>query len=135
MEDNFYNNPDEIRNFALTQVEYKQDLRWYKGYRSTTNFHPTGIRESFEDIIGENITNFGQGVNGCFQIMTATDQQVYHFDEQKWAAMVYLTPNAPIESGTRLHRAKGNSEIRHKLHNGVNEYFNGDFCLISNLLA
>ena len=24
--DNFYNNPDQIRNFALTQVQYQEDL-------------------------------------------------------------------------------------------------------------
>jgi glycosyltransferase involved in cell wall biosynthesis len=124
--DNFYSNPDEIRNFALTQVEYKQDLRWYKGYRSTTHFHPPGIREAFENIIGENITNFQEGINGCFQLMISTDQQVYHYDEQKWAAMIYLSPNAPIESGTRLHQAK-TSAIGHKLDTGINEYFNGNF--------
>jgi glycosyltransferase involved in cell wall biosynthesis len=125
--DNFYSNPDDIRNFALSQVEYKQDLRWYKGYRSTTHYHPQGIRESFEDIIGENITNFGGGTNGCFQLMLSSDPQVYHYDEQKWAAMIYLTPNAPIESGTRLHRAKSNSMIRHKLDSSIDEYFNGNF--------
>ena len=124
--DNFYSNPDEIRNFALTQVEYKQDLRWYKGYRSTTHFHPSGIREAFENIIGENITNFQEGINGCFQLMISTDQQVYHYDEQKWAAMIYLSPNAPIQSGTRLHQAK-TSAIGHKLDTGIDEYFNGNF--------
>lgn len=125
--DNFYSNPDEIRNYALNQVEYRQDLRWYKGYRSTTHFHPKGIKQAFEDIIGQNITNFGEGINGCFQLMMSSDTQVYHYDEQKWAAMIYLTPNAPIESGTRLHRAKGDSSIRHRYDNEVDNYFNGNF--------
>lgn len=124
--DNFYSNPDEIRHYALNRVEYKQDLRWYKGHRSTTSFHPEGIKEAFEKIIGEPITKFDTGtVNGCFQIMTSSDPQVWHYDEQKWAAMIYLTPNAPIVSGTRLHHGKNN--IRHKIDIGVDDYFNGNF--------
>lgn len=126
--DNFYSDPDSIRNFALTQVQYKTDLNWYKGYRSVTAYHPPGIVGAFEDIIGQNIVSFPTGtVNGCFQIMMAIDNQVWHYDEQKWAAMIYLTPNAPIESGTRLHRAKGNNLIRHKNDSGVDEHFNGNF--------
>ena len=125
--DNFYSDPDSVRDYAL-QVEYVQDERWYKGYRSKGYYHPIGIKESFEDILGENITSFPVGtVNGCFQIMMASDQQVWHFDEQKWAAMIYLTPNAPVESGTRLHQAKGNSSIRHKNDFGIDEYFAGNF--------
>ena len=126
--DNFYSNPDEIREFALTQVEYKQDLQWYKGYRSVQSYHPPGIVEAFEDIIGQRIVSFPVGtVNGCFQIMTASDQQVYHYDEQKWAAMIYLTPNAPVQSGTRLHRASADHSIRHKNDALVDQYFNGNF--------
>lgn len=126
--DNFYSDPDSVRNFALTQVEYKQDIQWYKGYRSVQSYHPPGIVEAFEDIIGQKIISFPVGtVNGCFQIMKASDPQVWHFDEQKWAAMIYLSPNAPIQSGTRLHRATGNSFIRHKDDPGVDEYFNGNF--------
>jgi hypothetical protein len=58
--------------------------------------------------MGERITTWDEGMNGVFQITTADDQQVYHHDEQKWAAMIYLTPDAPYESGTRLHRSKIN---------------------------
>lgn len=125
--DNFYSDPDSVRNYALG-VEYKQDLRWYKGYRSVQSYHPPGIIQAFEDIIGQNIVSFPTGtVNGCFQIMIASDPQVWHFDEQKWAAMIYLSPNAPIESGTRLHRAKGNNSLRHKTDPGIDEYFAGNF--------
>ena len=109
--DNFYNNPDEVRSYALQQ-EFAEDLRYYKGLRSTRHYHPEGIKEAFEKIIGEKIKNFPEGINGCFQITTSKDPQVYHHDEQKWAAMIYLTPNAPIESGTRLHRSKVNG-VRH----------------------
>jgi glycosyltransferase involved in cell wall biosynthesis len=124
--DNFYYNPDEVRNFALN-VEYQKDLRWYKGLRSTQPYRPDGIKEVFESIIGEKISNFEEhGFNGCFQICTAEDPQVYHFDLQKWAAMIYLTPNAPLESGTRLHKSKING-TRHSSESDVNYAFSGGF--------
>lgn len=105
--DNFYHDPDEIRNFALNSVEYVADLRYYKGLRSTQAFRPPGMKEVFENIIGQPIKVWDEyGYNGCFQICTAEDPQVYHNDTQRWAAMVYLSPNAPIESGTRFHRSK-----------------------------
>jgi glycosyltransferase involved in cell wall biosynthesis len=130
--DNFYSNPDAIRDYALTQVNYKEDLRWYKGMRSDTNFAPIEIKEAFEKVIGEEIYNWEDystnGVNGCFQIMLSRDQQVYHYDEQKWAAMIYLSPNAPFESGTRLHASKING-AHHSWEQSdiIDDAFKGDF--------
>jgi hypothetical protein len=124
--DNFYQNPDEVREFALKQ-EYKEDLRFYKGLRSTQIFHPRGIKEEFERIIGEKITDFPlSGINGCFQITTSNDPQVYHHDLQKWAAMIYLTPNAPYTSGTRLHRSKINGTM-HISEPNIQDAFSGGF--------
>jgi hypothetical protein len=101
--DNFYNDPNTVRDIALS-MEFVEDLRYYKGLRSTKPYRSQDIKSFFETIIGEHITNWeGHGFNGCFQITTAEDPQVYHCDMQKWAAMVYLTPNAPYDSGTRLH--------------------------------
>jgi len=124
--DNFYQNPDEVREFALN-VEYKSDIRWYKGLRSVVPYRPKGLKEAFEKIIGEEIFNFeNHDYNGCFQITTAEDPQVYHYDLQKWAAMIYLTPNAPLESGTRLHQSKLNG-TRHSTDNDSSGAFAGGF--------
>jgi hypothetical protein len=123
--DNFYSNPDQVREFALS-VDYEKDLRWYKGLRSTQAYRDDDIKASFEKIIGEPIQDWEQGYNGVFQIMTAEDPQVYHFDTQKWAAMIYLTPNAPIESGTRLHKSRING-TRHRDEPGADEAFGGNF--------
>ena len=124
--DNFYSNPDEIRQYALG-VEFTEDLRFYKGSRSALAYHPPGIVESFESIMGQKIVNFDTNMpNGCFQITTSFDPQVYHHDLQKWAAMIYLTPNAPIESGTRLIRSKFN-KAGHINDPGINMAFEGGF--------
>ncbi len=124
--DNFYANPDEIRNYALTQVEYEEDNRWYKGMRSKTTYRPKGLKESFEHIIGQKIMDFESSYNGVFQIMRSNDPQVYHYDTQKWAGMIYLSPNAPIVSGTRMHRSKING-TRHRDEPDCDTAFQGDF--------
>jgi glycosyltransferase involved in cell wall biosynthesis len=124
--DNFYANPDEIRNYALTQVEYEEDNRWYKGMRSKTVYRPEGLKESFEHIIGQKIADFESSYNGVFQIMRSNDPQVYHYDTQKWAGMIYLSPNAPIVSGTRMHRSKING-TRHRDEPDCDTAFQGDF--------
>lgn len=124
--DDFYANPDEVRHYALTQVEYEQDLRWYKGFRSKTVYRPKGLKESFEHIIGQKIIDFESCYNGVFQLMMSSDPQVYHYDSQRWAAMIYLTPNAPLESGTRLHRSKNNF-TRHRDQPESDDAFRGDF--------
>jgi glycosyltransferase involved in cell wall biosynthesis len=124
--DNFYDQPDEVRNFALS-LEFKPDIQWYKGLRSTVTWRPDIIKEKFESIIGEKINMWSDHhFNGCFQITTAEDPQVYHHDAQKWAAMIYLTPDAPIESGTRLHRSKI-SGARHADDPSISTAFAGGF--------
>jgi hypothetical protein len=103
--DNFYADPDSVRNYAMS-LDFAKDLRWYKGLRTTTAYRPDQIKTAFEEIIGQSITNWEEhGFNGVFQLTTAEDPQVYHYDSQKWAAMIYLTPNAPVHSGTRLHKS------------------------------
>ena len=124
--DNFYSNPDEIRNYALTQVEYGEDIRWYKGLRSKTTYRAKGTKEAFEHIIGQKIIDFESGFNGVFQIMRSHDQQVYHYDSQRWAGMIYLSPNAPIVSGTRSHQSRVNA-TRHRDEPGADYAFQGDF--------
>jgi glycosyltransferase involved in cell wall biosynthesis len=124
--DNFYSNPDEIRNYALTQVEYEEDNRWYKGLRSKTTYRAKGTKEAFEHIIGQKIVDFESGYNGVFQIMRSHDQQVYHYDTQRWAGMIYLTPNAPLISGTRTHQSKVNG-TRHRDESNADFAFQGDF--------
>lgn len=124
--DNFYENPDDVRQFALS-LEYDADIRWYKGLRSKLKFRPADIKERFEAIIGEKIQVWEEhAFNGCFQITKPEDPQVYHHDVQKWAGIIYLTPDAPLESGTRLHKAKLGG-ARHADDPTIGEAFKGGF--------
>ena len=125
--DNFYVDPDAVRRFALAQ-EFQADIRWYKGQRTLRCFRSEWIRRRFESIIGQPILKWDHGMNGVFQITTAEDPQVYHNDLQTWAAMIYLTPDAPLQSGTRLHRSRYN-HARHSRedHAIIDQAFQGGF--------
>ena len=54
-------------------------------------------------------------VNGCFQYCTAENKAVYHIDEQTYAGIIYLTPNAPAQTGTSFYKSKITNRM--KLHN------------------
>jgi len=115
--DNFYRDPDAIRAFALQQ-EYEPSGpgKPYIGSRTYKQFLFPGLQEEFERIMGEKITAWeSHGMNGRFQFNIEGEPLVYHADNQKWAAMLYLTPNAPYETGTMTHALKG-TDIRHSSH-------------------
>jgi hypothetical protein len=43
-------------------------------------------------------------INGRFQICTAEDPIVFHSDTQRYAATIFLTPDAPPEAGLSIVR-------------------------------
>jgi len=109
--DNFYTDPHAVRNFALQQIYFPGEGA--VGYRTRKQFLFDGIREAFESIIGAKIADFADGygwfdigINGRFQYCSAGVPSVFHCDSQKWAAIVYLTPDAPPQSGTSFYRHK-----------------------------
>jgi hypothetical protein len=65
--EDFYKNPDKIRDFALNQ-EFKV-VGNYPGKR-TESFREDYHKEMFEKLIGEKITWWPGEYNGCFQIVT-----------------------------------------------------------------
>lgn len=110
--DNFYDDPYLTREFALKQ-NFNGDLRFYKGKRTAKRFSTPQIKQKFESIMGEKIVKwdgpgeeFGGSMNGVFQYCTPEDALVYHYDSQKWAAMIFLTPDAPVQTGTSFYKHK-----------------------------
>jgi len=107
--DNFYSNPDAVRNFALGQTF---DVTGnYPGARTVT-FLTEDVKDSIRGIVsphgGKVIEWFAQdGFSGSFQLTTASDRSWIHTDHYNtWAGVCYLTPNAPIQGGTGLYRHK-----------------------------
>lgn len=113
--DNFYENPDEVRELALQQT-FNPDLRYHKGQRTATKFIAQNTKAIFESLLGRKIINWTEhAYNGIFQYCTSEDPLVYHSDTQSYAAAVYLTPNAPIQCGTSFFRSRKYPDIR-KVH-------------------
>lgn len=112
--DNFYDDPDSIRNFALTQEYDAGGIgKGYIGDRTYNQFLLPGLKEKFEEVMGKKITNWKEyGMNGRFQYCWSGQPIVYHCDSQMWGGMIYLTPDAPFECGTTLLANKKNSARR-----------------------
>ena len=106
--DNFYENPDQVREFALKQEYVEGGFgRGFIGRRTEQQFLFPGLKERFEDIMGRKITAWeSHGMNGRFQIAWSGEPLVYHCDSQKWGGMLYLTPDAPYSCGTTLYAHK-----------------------------
>lgn len=108
--DNFYKHPYEVRNFALLQDFFGKD--YFPGKR-TKSFASIDIKNKFQNFLnpfGGKITDFSlyNSDNGSFQITTSNDKSWIHNDSSSsnWAGIVYLTPNAPINSGTIFYKHK-----------------------------
>lgn len=113
--DDFYSNPDDVRQFALQQ-EFKY---WDKfpGLR-TRSFLNDSTKMSLSQILynaaGE-ITNWNDrdGLSGSFELATSRDRSWIHTDHfNTWAGLIYLTPNAPLSGGTGIYRYKRTGATR-----------------------
>lgn len=106
--DNFYHDPMAVREFAKQQKYVEGGLgKPFIGRRTEQQFLFPGLRETFEEIMQLKVTKWEDyGMNGRFQANYSGEPVVYHCDHQKFAAMIYLTPNAPCEGGTSTFRHK-----------------------------
>ena len=100
--EDFYEDPHAVREYALSLDFEESD--YHRGRRTPQQHIFPGIKEKFEQLLGKKIIRWNEtyGMCGKFQYCTAEDAIVYHGDAQQWAAVVYLTPDAPYETGTSL---------------------------------
>jgi hypothetical protein len=109
--DDFYLNPYEVRDFALSKNFKESGI--YKYRITQTNYHAPFIKDKFEELIGKKITNWTDSrFNGSFQYCTSEDKLEYNVGSHDYFGIVFLTPEAPPETGTVLFRCKrtGNYE-------------------------
>ena len=127
--DNFYPNPDEVREQALRMYYYpgrRGKKMAFPGDRTISTFsseNRTFIRNKFEKTIGKNITYFpNKNSKGAFTLGLKKDNEflnwIHHdcsgylerttksVDGAAWAAVIYLQPKASIDTGTALFRNK-----------------------------
>lgn len=111
--DNFYKDPNEVREFALSQ-EFGVKGN-YPGQR-TIPFHDwPGLKEGIQKIVqqaGGKITYYESEYTSCFQYTTKHDSSWIHPDHTtNWAGVCYLTPDAPVSGGTGLFKHKATGAI------------------------
>lgn len=111
--DDFYANPEEVREFALAQdFDVKGN---YPGLR-TKPFLNDSTKEGIQRLLymhAGNVIDWGEQYSGCFQLCTAHDRTWIHADTNNtWAGVLYLTPDAPISGGTALYRHKATGHVR-----------------------
>lgn len=98
--DQFYDNPDDVRSFVLNNMMY-----------TTHEYHP-GVRSDYIEM--ENVKDkiekylkplFGniKNITINFQVNTSFEKSWIHKDLYNWAGIIYLTPDAPVESGTDIY--------------------------------
>jgi hypothetical protein len=112
--DQFYNDVDALREFALQQdFSIKGN---YPGNR-TISFLNDSIKETIESIIephaGKVVYWSEDQYTGAFQYTTSYERSWIHADSTtNWAGICYLTPNAPHTAGTGIFRHKETGLIR-----------------------
>jgi hypothetical protein len=107
--DDFYQDVHDVRAFALSQpFDVKGN---YPGQR-TKSFLTDGVKQTISNLIAPysgKVTNWNEvdGLTGSFQLTYSADRTWIHADNfNTWAAVCYLTPNAPLSGGTGLFRHK-----------------------------
>jgi hypothetical protein len=112
--DNFYQDPDSVRNYALSQPF---DITGNFPGARTRPYLPADVKAGISHWlrpVGE-ITHWFEddGYTGSFQLATAMDRTWIHSDHYNtWAGVCYLTPDAPHTSGTGLYKHKRTGQHR-----------------------
>lgn len=110
--DNFYQDPDKVREFALNQEFGVRGN--YPGNR-TKSFLDDELKHYINKLISPHDGDIvywggngdGENYTGAFQLTTSSDRTWIHADSTTgWAGVCYLTPNAPHTGGTGLFRHK-----------------------------
>ena len=121
--DEFYNNVDDVRKFALSQ---QFDVTGnYPGVR-TQNFINDSTKQTIQNLVSESVSDWldgPEGYSGAFQLTTSEHKSWVHNDSyNNWAGVLYLTPDAPVSGGTGFFRSKIDGSLTstsHDLGDGV----------------
>ena len=111
--DDFLDDPDKIRNFLINNKVAFDVEGNFPGKRSTvvdnTNYQDM-IIEKIQKILSLKIKM--KPLSFSFQLCLSDDKTWVHLDPSDWTGVLYLTPNAPLESGTLLFKADNESMMK-----------------------
>jgi hypothetical protein len=108
--DNFYDDPDAVRRFALsTQYLPEDQCETLSGQESIGSFYSSQVVTRLESFVGKRISIQTVGNSfGRFRYTPAHHKRrsKIHFDNTDWTGVVYLTPDAFANGGTVFCRHK-----------------------------
>ena len=111
--DNFLDDPDRIRYHALS-FDYDRIQESVPGVRSSNRAggdYEDKVTEKFRNIFNSDIEWCWEQDTFCFQLCRKGTQSWVHVDPiTEWAAVLYLTPDAPVDSGTGIYHKKEDGE-------------------------
>lgn len=125
--DNFLENPDLVRESGLLGLEKQrtENLKAYPGLRSekSDDEYQTYIKNKFEKILNTKITQWDANMtrwtgevvetdSSCFQLCTESAESWIHVDPCEWTAILYLSPNPVIDSGTAIYKHKETGKFK-----------------------
>jgi hypothetical protein len=133
--ENFYENPDEIRDFALSQkytfCHERENVDYvYPGSRTKDIFD---LDAQLQALICKKLVSIFHnseydimrwGISTNFQSVTEEYQEgVLHTDHNTiFAGVLYLSPNAPLDAGTSLYRKNSSfNEEKYKAALALND--------------
>ena len=125
--DNFLEYPDSVREsgiLGLKQIHTK-NLKFYPGVRSekADEEYQNYIKNKFEKILNVKITQWDSNItrwtgeevetdSSCFQLCTEDAKTWIHVDPCEWTAILYLSPNPVIDSGTAIYKHKTTNKFK-----------------------
>ncbi|WP_406451865.1 DUF6445 family protein [Streptomyces sp. NBC_00876] len=106
--DDFYAEPGKAREFALSHNYRSAAAYNYPGWQSEKMLHSPALMEAFAGLTGHQVDVDADSFTfGGFRLATEQTGRLanVHADQAAdWAAMVYLTPDAPDSAGTGFFR-------------------------------
>src|SRR5205814_349065 len=106
---NFYAKPEAVRQRALQSQYADITPTDYPGYASKLRLQNAALQQRFSVLVGAEICVDSRFTWGGFRFITEASGKLskVHADAAiDWAGMVYLTPGAPMSTGTALFRHK-----------------------------
>jgi hypothetical protein len=130
--DNFLDNPDSVRESALaSNINITGDFPGFRSNPSSQDYS-NYAKEKIEKILNLKIIEW----ESCFNTVTKCDEVQgttrfqlclegtktwIHSDPTEWTGILYLTPNAPVDSGTAVYRHKKTKIYIHTDENPAND--------------
>ena len=119
--DNFLDDPEGIRKVVLNNKIFFDRVGYFTGKRTlpVDNIdYQNMIIEKLYKVLPFKIKMRGDSY--CFQLCLSGDETNLHLDGSDWTGVLYLTPNASIDSGTLLF--KEDVELIKRIKEGQGEY-------------